>query len=381
MTCLRRAAVVALCSLFSHALFAATATVDCTGATPGAHSSIGAALATLDEDGPHLISVSGTCTEQVEVAFRDRLTLEGSPTARLEAPGGAVLSLSRARGFTLRNVTVAGGGQALWVGAQSDATLQGVVLEDSGIGLVVGEDSSAVLGGAGAGQAVAIRGNGVGALIDSANLTFRGHVAVEENGTGIDAERSRVAILGAPAAPNAVRDNTGNGIFAHGGTDLDLRGANEVSNNGLSGILAFEGSVVDVIGAGAQTTTFAGNGRSAVALIFNSSGRVTNAVVTGNGSADQPFSAGISANNNSSAIISGTTISITVGPGIDVQAGGMARISGTTVTGGTGAPVLVRTGGIVELLAGNGIASVSCDATSVLFGSGSSVPTDCKKVK
>jgi hypothetical protein len=204
---------------------------------------------------------------------------------------------------------------------------------------------------------------------------------VEENGTGIDAERSRVAILGAPAAPNAVRDNAGNGIFAHGGTDLDLRGANEVSDNGLSGILAFEGSAVDVIGAGAQTTTFAGNGRSAVALIFNSSGRVTNAVVTGNGSVDQPFSAGISASNNSSAIISGTTISITVGPGIDVQAGGMARISGTTVTGGTGAPVLVRTGGIVELLAGNGIASVSCDATSVLFGSGSSVPTDCKKVK
>lgn len=227
---------------------------------------------------------------------------------------------------------------------------------------------------------MAIRGNGVGVLVDSANLTLRGRVAVEENGTGIDAERSRVVILGAPAAPNAVRDNTGNGIFAHGGTDLDLRGANGVSDNGLSGILAFEGSVVDVIGGGAQTT-FAGNGRSAVALIFNSSGRVTNALVTGNGSVDQPFSAGISASNNSSAIISGTTISVGVGPGIDVQAGGMARISGTTITGGAGDAVLVRTGGIVELLAGNAIARVSCDATSVLFGSGSSVPTDCKKVK
>lgn len=381
MTCLRRAAVVALCSLFSHALFAATATVDCTGTTPGAHPTVGAALATLDEDGPHLISVSGTCTEQIEVAFRDRLTLEGSPTARLEAPAGAVLSLSRSRGFILRNVTVVGGRQALWIGEQSDATVEGVVLEDSVIGLVVDNDSSAVLGGAGVAQAVAIRGNGLGVLLDSANVTFRGHVVVEENGTGIDAERSRVAILGAPGAPNAVRENTTNGIFAHGGTNLDLRGANEVSGNGFTGILAFEGSVVDVIGAGAQTTTFAGNGRGAVALIFNSSGRVTNAVVTGNGSVDQPFSAGIAANNNSSAIINGTTISGTIGPGIDVQSGGMARISGTAVTGSAGDAVQVRTGGIVELLAGNTIASVSCDATSVLFGSGSSVPTDCKKVK
>lgn len=78
---------------FALPLFGAFATVDCTGAPPpGSFTSVAAALATLDEKGPNTITVDGTCTGAVSIQYRDRLTIAGSPGARLQAPGGTCCS-------------------------------------------------------------------------------------------------------------------------------------------------------------------------------------------------------------------------------------------------------------------------------------------------
>jgi hypothetical protein len=368
-------------------LRAAVATRDCTGAPPPrTFSSVAAAVATLDEKGPNTITVNGTCTGAVFVQYRDRLTIAGTPGARLQAPSGTVLLVSRSRGFVLRDIAVSGGNRAVWVQTASDATLEGVVLENSGTGLTVDDDSIATAGGTVPVRAVTIRNNGFGVLLDDANLLLNGNVTIENStSNGIDAERARVAVIGSATAPNVIRTNGNNGIFAHGGTNLDLRGTNAISDNVANGILAFENAAVDVIGGtSSQTTTIDGNGRGGVALIFNSSGRLTNAIVTGNGSPSDPLSSGVTSSQNSSVTIGTTTISGTIGPGLLVDAGGSARLFNTSIAGGTSDPVRVLTGGVLELQDGNtlsGTVQLACDDSAVLFGSGSNVKTSCKKTK
>src|SRR5687768_3338937 len=57
---------------------AASVTVDCDAVAPppGVFTSITAALATLDDAGPHTVTVTGICTESVNIVQRDRLTIQ-----------------------------------------------------------------------------------------------------------------------------------------------------------------------------------------------------------------------------------------------------------------------------------------------------------------
>ena len=71
--------------LFAATLHATNVTVDCTGA-PATFTSINAAMATLDVTGPHTITVIGTCTENVNVSGRDRLTIQGVNAASSCSP-------------------------------------------------------------------------------------------------------------------------------------------------------------------------------------------------------------------------------------------------------------------------------------------------------
>lgn len=371
--------------LFPLSLFATNVTVDCSGATPGAFTSINAALATLDSVGPHLVSVSGTCLENALISSHDRVTLQGSPAATIHPLGGIALRVDHSRGVALRNLTLTGGVRALWIQRHSDATVEGTTIENTPNGLVVDDGGMATLGGPSPSQAVTIRNNNFAAVYDGATVYANGNVTFENNGSGIDAEHSRLAFLGTPAAPNAIRNNGNNGLFAHGGSDVDFRGVNQVTGNGLNGILGFQNTSIDVIGTATQMTTIDGNGRGGVAYIFNSSGRVQNAIVTNNGSATQPLSSGVTSGQNSSVIISGTTISGIVGPAVIVDSGGMARIATTTISGNTAEPVHLATGGVLELQTGNTISAsgdiVSCDDSAVLFGDGADVKTSCKKTK
>ena len=77
---------ILLLGLLPATAFAAGAVVDCTGATPGAFTSINAALASLPAAGPNSISVVGTCHENVVFIGRSDLTIFGNPTATV-TPG------------------------------------------------------------------------------------------------------------------------------------------------------------------------------------------------------------------------------------------------------------------------------------------------------
>src|SRR5262252_9022299 len=61
--------------MFPGSAMAANVAVDCSGQTPGAFSSLQAALDSLDVTGPHFISVTGTCTENVNIFNRQRISI------------------------------------------------------------------------------------------------------------------------------------------------------------------------------------------------------------------------------------------------------------------------------------------------------------------
>src|SRR5215467_8079210 len=91
--------------------FAAGATVDCTGATPGAFTSITAALASLPAAGPNSISVTGTCHENVVIFNRTDLTIFGNPTATV-MPGNAnghLLAINNSQRINIQGITFDGG--------------------------------------------------------------------------------------------------------------------------------------------------------------------------------------------------------------------------------------------------------------------------------
>ena len=82
--------------------WATNVTVDC-DMFPTA--SIQAALNSLDVVGPHVITVKGTCTGNVRITGRDRVTIQAAvdDTATIVGTGGDVVRISRSRSITLRS--------------------------------------------------------------------------------------------------------------------------------------------------------------------------------------------------------------------------------------------------------------------------------------
>lgn len=373
-------------------LFATTVTVDCTGA-PATFTSINVAVGTLDFIGPHTVNIIGVCNENVSLFGRDRITFDGSPTipSGIHAPAGTVVNVQHAHTILFRRLTISGGGRGIWAHAASDIALLGVTIENTGSGLTVWDKSFCTVGGNQPSQFVTVHNCSYGILLDDASLTSNGFLTVENNTVqGLDVETARVVFIGEqnlpqPGGQNIVRNNGAHGIFAKGSTNIDIIGRNLFSGNALNAILLFQNATADIAAsAGGYTTTMENNGRGGAAAIFNSTLRLTGVIIQNNGDGSS-LASGVTSAQNSSALVSATQITGTNGAGVIVEAGGMIRLAGTTVTGSTAAPFLLRTGGIAELQAGNtldpgtGKYAIQCDATTVLFGDGADVPTDCKK--
>jgi len=92
--------------------WAASVNVNCTAVAPppGVFTSITAALATLDNTGTHTVTVTGPCTESVNIIQRDRLTIQapvGQPaTISPPAPGPTVVNINGSHNITLRNLVL-----------------------------------------------------------------------------------------------------------------------------------------------------------------------------------------------------------------------------------------------------------------------------------
>src|SRR5436305_13997854 len=114
---------------------AANATVDCSGATPGAFTSINAALASLPAQGPNSITVTGTCHENVVIVNRTQLNISGNPTATIFpnpiTPNGRVLVIFGSQQVGIQNLTI-DGGRGVVVNDQSRVDFDTVTIQNSG---------------------------------------------------------------------------------------------------------------------------------------------------------------------------------------------------------------------------------------------------------
>lgn len=377
--------------LIACAAFAANVTVGCPGGTPGDYPSITAALAALDPQGPHTITVTGTCTENILINQRERLTIEApaGQTATIVAAGPFVSALEarHSLGLTLRNLIVRSNRSSIALFNNSTATITAVTVENTtGVALdLVGADVT--VGGFNAADAVTVRG---GLRCVACSAFIAGWTTVENSTlSGLSVDAGRVNIFGQrpaptpPSGPNVFRNNF-NGIVVTNGGAVMMDNINRVENNTASGMLLLGGHATVNNG-----TTFESNQRNAVSVLEGSQFRSNGANrFLNNGAAGVDFRAGISATHSSVVALTGGEISGSNGPGISADSASTVRLNGTSITGNSEEGIRLRHGAVFESIAGNnvpvnGTASVTCDATAIVFGDFTGIaPFECeKKVK
>lgn len=405
---MRRLPVSLLVLVLSFPLFAANVTVSCPGALgPGDFPSINAALATLDLTGPHSISVRGTCSEQVVLDGRDRLTISGGPGGPSIAGGSRAITVTGSRNIIIRNITLRASGSIVSIAEQSSVKLQGLLIESTssgnGIGIEAFGGSRVALGDGSSTGFVTIRNARIGALLDGVDAVMNGFVTVENNAAeGVNVEFGRLVILGQRPATggqppqggvNIIRNNGSHGVVAHGGANVDFSRDNLVQNNASNGVFVFDGGLAGLGGQqfpdGVKSgTIIENNGRGGLVALFNSQIRMAGwGVIRNNGGADPALQAGVTATHSSTIAISSAEITGTTGPGIIADSGSTVRLGFVSINGSSEEAVRVLHGSVLELLSGGNVIpangggkSIVCDGTAIVFGDlGGIAPFECDK--
>jgi hypothetical protein len=349
-------------------------TVDCNNG-----QSLNATLSKLNKQGPTTVSVSGTCTEYVQVIGFENLTLQGSSGATLLQPTtgagnvfNSLLYIESSRSVTvdgfsiqadtvtvpavgighgssdirLRHLNVQGGTSGIFIFEHSQVSIAFVTAQDPGYATLAVYDSSDVHV-----ERSAFK-NTTGALWHS----------------GMDVETSHVTMYGTTIS------NMQDGISAHGGSIIDLGtfdtyyafgGPSDVTINNAAGT-NYNGVTIDTGGSLNVSTA---------KLVINKPGQswggTTGGVLISDGAAMTV--------SNGYLVITGSN-----GQGVMVLNNSHATLSGATVTGGSHGGLVaanlssidVSAGTILTLVGGNSV-DLFCDPNSTITGSAnlSGVPT------
>jgi hypothetical protein len=402
---------------------AANVAVDCSGQTPGAFTSVQAALDSLDVTGPHTIVVTGMCTENISIFRRQHIAIfsPSGQTATISAANtaGIVVHIFASQDITLANLVLQGGGTGLLVNEGSGVQLQNSTIQNNsgaGVGVQIGSvltmDTSNTIqnnGGAGLfdnsnssvtvstlpGQQIKILSNrGSGITIDGSYLQVNfGSLDVENNGgAAIQQTGGRLRVFGGQSANVFQGNGVGINIFNSGSATFS--GKNTIRNNGEVGLqilgssVAFNGSVLS---DGTLNATVIER-HSILGVNVVRMGELTMSgphQVQNNGdpAADSTLRGGIRLVRSSVTLAGGADVSNNIGPGIRADQNSGFLLTNVTVNGNTEQGVLVgrqSVGGFTQPLsiAGNGAASVACDTTSLLFGDLSGIDNlDCKRIE
>jgi hypothetical protein len=251
--------------LLSTTAAAANVTVDC-----GAGETISNALAGLDSVGPHTITVTGTCTEAVNLNLRNQVTIQApvGQTATIQAPvpNLTAVNISSARRIVLNRLLIRGGRNGVSINMGSDVNIHNsTIAENSNVGVLFTQstlniDSSTIrdnalaglgaqagslanVGGPSASQHVFITGNGTGVTVLEAFVQFNGNFTVENNvNFGFDVAGGRLNLAGMQAGvQNLIRSN-GGAIQLRNAASAMIFGQNVIQNNNFNGIIVTNGS-------------------------------------------------------------------------------------------------------------------------------------------
>jgi Right handed beta helix region len=416
--CGRRILPLVFCVAASLApAFGTDVTVGCPGGIGGQFTSINDALNSLDQFGPHTITVSGTCTENLLIHDRDGIAMfaaagQTATIVNAAAPPQIVIQFFRARRMSLNGFVVQGGTDGVLVNEDSDVNIQNSTMQNnSGDGFVVQEGASADIenstfqqnGGSGITaaahstltlatfptQRIRSTSNGyTGINVDGSFLQVNfGTVTIEHNaGPAILVTGGRLLIFG---DGNLYQDN-GEGVDLFNGSSALFFGQNLIRNNGAVG-LQVDGSSADFLGGTLQNgtpdgtvieghTLLGANITGSSEVTFNGAHKIHN---NGSSGGDPEFLSGIRISRSSTTLEGGTQVANNVGPGIlaDFSSGLEIIPDVSILQNGQGGIHLLHMS--VAELAGPSliIQSISCDSTSLLFGNLSGDIIDCKNAE
>jgi len=363
---LQRYALVLAFAVCLPAASRAQLVVDCTNGTPGAFTSINAALPSA---GPGTaIFVTGPCTEDVHLAGQSNLFLGGWYGTRVTLNGQ--ISIADSHGVYLYGLNVS---STTGSGISASST-QAIILDsctsngNAGNGLDLSDASEALVispasfdnnasGGirlytnaiveltSWNGQLIDVSNNrGPGVWASQASFLSFGHTTIANNifgtgsssGFGVDLRGGAKAQFGAISGPNIIAGNQNGGV--------SLQETAEVSffNFGGQTLIQSNGPVGVTAGFGSQVTFFdgvevSGHTGPALDLYANSQGYLFGANnLHNNGTLGDPRSAAIRVDGNSEAFLRGGLVSQNVGPALLALVNSSVDFTGVSFSSNTG---------------------------------------------
>ncbi len=323
---------VQLASLLAAGLFllpcaarATDVTVDCTGGTPGAFTTITDALNSLDLQGPHTIFIKPcNYVERVRIIDRERISFDASPLggAFVVSPDGSPpIVISGSHGISLIQMGATGGSfNGIVINRHSEASILGMTIENNG-------------------------GNGV--VVSGASTVFIGDNLIRNNGAnGLNIVQDSVATFDPGPGGFTSEQNAAAGIRCSHGAVCFLNGFVTAQDNSFVGLIVSNGARAQVDSEDGPNT-FQGNSFAGIAVARNAS-----AVIFG---------------------VNRTFVQNNAGLGFDVEGNSSLLVFDTTVTNNTQQGLsavrisLTEFGGN-NVFTGNGTANLSCDSTSVFSG-------------
>jgi Right handed beta helix region len=303
-------------------------TVDCTGATPGAFTSLSQAI--FDSPDHTTFAVTGTCNENgITIQNRNDLVIIGNPTATIQTlqPDLPLITVTSSQSIQIANVTM-NGGQGLQISNSSGVSILSSTIENSGsFGINSSKSQVLVIGGS------------VTASTRTGVVTFGG--TVELDGVTI----SNNGRLGISAATTHLIMQDGNGLPPI------------VSNNGIAGIQLFNSSQGDFVDL--QITSNAGN-NFGLEVFTNS------AVVMQGGSVSGNTGIGVTCGSTTHCEFLQTQINGNSGGGIQITNHSELDLDGgVQITGNTGVGVLIDQHSAFASGGGNTISSNTGDGLIV----------------
>jgi hypothetical protein len=350
--------------------FAADAVVDCSGATPGAFTSIHDALASLPAAGPNSISVTGTCHENVVMAGRTDLNISGNPTATV-VPGNAnghLLAIGESQRVGIQNITFDGGRGAL-VSNNSQVEFLNITIQNSlGIGLTTIDSlvriaDSTVKNSTRSGISV---GGGT-FYVDSAET---GTTVTANGRTGISVLTGHLILNGGdevtPGTENVISNNAGVGVAVANSAEADINGDNRIiGNQGAFGLEVIHTSTVIMTDG-----TISSNAGLGVHC-----GETSHCEWAGITKIDSNGKGGIEITDHSDAYLDGgIDISGNTGAGVLVDLSSLLNsLGGNTINNNTDDGIVLNTMSVLKFAAndtitGNGKLALECNNGSLVSG-------------
>jgi len=328
--------------MFSGVARAADVTVDCTGATGGAFTSISAALETLDRQGPNTIFLlPGQCVEPVRIIDRERLTIDASPLGNAWAvspDGSPPIVISGSHGISLIQMGATGGNfNGILINRHSEVSILGMTIQNNG------------------GNGVVVRG-GSTVLFGDNNISLNG-----ANGVNV-VENSVGTFTGSAPGENGMlaEHNGENGLRCSYGATCFLLGFVTAQNNGVAGLSVSNGARVQV-NSNDGANIFQGNTFAGIAVARNSTAFIVGAQRT---FVQNNPGMGIDVEGNASLVLLDTTVSNNQQAGLSAVRLSLAEFGGNNI------------------FADNGTANLSCDSTSLFSGDLAGIGTiSCKRIE